>query len=1519
MPPKKAKAKSAGKVAESSSSKGAKAAAATGNQGASRGAARVNLSSENELRLRRLLLNSGGANQSAPQAEEALTDGQKKQAVKRLKNIYDHLVAEGFTSSQCETALSKLPLGGATLEAALDWLCLNLPPNELPSKFSSGIQVANPEGGQAQVLAVARPNFTYVEKKVESPQDFPLIAKAQKPKKSESDAKAEQAEWIKRYMAQQAEDSEEEESEDSEDDLNWEVWGAPVEQDRHKQQQAQNWPALQASVPEARAKATVARYQAAKQAASDAKARGNKESQAAAGRLIRELKSELGSLGLSEKDYEIPAQAKVRSYADAAVARNQNVPATWEVRESSALEKTDEAIELEEQSLKDDSAKDNSANNGVDGLQEGRAESQKAQRIPAGEASIAQLSDKLKSSEPVDEGEGIFGMFDDEGALDQSLPQSVVQMQKREKITAWGSYGEAPAIKKAAATKKGSKSVPQVEQQRLPKGVLQQHCQKNGWSSPKYEKFPGQYSKFCYSVTVVQPTTGRGKNKIVGGPVTIRLPEEEDRFNSIAEAQNAVATRALFWLFPELPLYRNLPEPYRTMCMQWLAEGQKAKTQEVEEQVEKRIAFVESLVNTSKTDDVSLSVGSKVVDTPMQVSSQEEEENSEHKKLKKDEQKSRKVADSIRLLRAREQKLQTKEYQAFLESRAGLPMADVKDDLLAKVRDNEVVVVGGETGCGKTTQVPQYILDEMISAGHGGFCNIVCTQPRRIAAISVAERVAVERCEPLPGNSGSLVGYQVRLDAAWHQGTKLLFCTTGILLRRLAGDRNLSEISHIIVDEVHERTVLGDFLLVILKDLLERRRESGFPLKLILMSATLDSNLFSNYFGDCPVISARGRTFPVSTYFLEDVYEQLPNYKLATDSPAAVGNDYKANRKKASKKLVGNSRGRQDLVNSGWGDDSKLDDILVNPQYDEELYRNFSERTRRNLERLNEDVIDYELLEDLVIYIDEEGEAGAVLVFLPGLAEIQLLWERLSVSRRFSGSASEWLIQLHSSVAPADQRRAFQRPPRGIRKIVLATNIAETSITIDDVVHVVDCGKHKENRFDPRRGMSSIMEVWISQANARQRSGRAGRVRSGNCFCLYTRNRLEKLMRPFQLPEMLRVPLVELGLQIKLLRLGNIAAFLEKALEPPQPDAVTSAVSTLREVGAINDEEEITALGHHLAALPVDVRIGKMMLYGAVLGCASPVLTVAACLSYKSPFVAPKDQREAAERAKQDLVAERSDKNLPISIASGQHSDHLCMVAAYNMWSHLAAVKGAKAAREFCHANFLSISTLIMLRDLRTQFASLLADIGFLTFPQDGKSKHGTGFEKWVDDMRQPFNFNSLQPSVVKASICAGLYPNVAAMSKDSIQAGHASALSRRAGLSPDQRPQWSDGRREVFIHPTSVNHMISEFRQPFLVFHEKVETSKVYLRDTTVISPYDLLLFGGDISVQHQTGRVTVDGWLEMNAPAQTAVLFKELRVALNGVLQERIGKPQGSISDVAKELIPSIMQLLVDEEKPV
>ncbi|CAM6089460.1 unnamed protein product [Calypogeia fissa] len=1628
MGPKKGPQKQQQQKGKGKNASGKAGDATGGGSSKNKGAAQVQISSENERKLRQLLQNTGNLSSGVAKQQEELSVGQKKSAGRRLRNIYDTLLSEGFSSSQIEQALAALSIGGATLEAALDWLCMNLPANELPIKFSSGFRVEETEGGSIQVLAAARPDWAPAVKQHDDeernalhsstiPEPAPIV----KEKKPEKDVQAEQAEWIKRYLAQQEEASGSESDEEESGDSDWEVFADPSEQNRRKEKR-------QVVDPRTRSISLATEFQKAKQAAAQAKERGDKEKQKAAGRVIRELRQEMTSLGLSEsalnqmvtrdpfvglgnaafpslgettnaaafpslgesrnaafpslgdtksarapdqghnnslglsfadlmrgKKSAPPAAAKpaVSNMVNLSKARKLPDWATAAVEESPQVSKSvsdedsnDDAEgilptfpEAEEDSLGQRLASEPSQDterptalesvetelkdharfiDAVDNLEEETEQS--TEPVETSHSTEAQQEVKLsnKEAEPVTEEDGdMLGMFDEESASEQSLPESVLSIQKKEKLTAWGMENAGPRRKTVAMNKKASQQTSQEEFLRQPKAVLQQHCQKNGWAAPKYEKLSTKGKLYAYTVTVTRPTVGRGKNKIVGGPVLCKLPEKEDYFESISDAQNAVATWALSILLPDLPVHHILPEPYRTMCLRWHTSGQNARKEMKREEEVRRASFVDSLVNSSISSDTTMDMPT----TSEQSSDEERELVDSQKTVAKstaldNKIKFRKEAESRDLKRRHEENLRTNNYQAMLTARAGLPMAAVKDDFLKKVRESEVVVVSGETGCGKTTQVPQYLLDEMIGAGRGAFCNIICTQPRRIAAISVAERVAVERCEPSPGTSGSLVGYQVRLDTAWNAGTKLLFCTTGILLRRLGGDRDLDGVSHIVVDEVHERTVLGDFLLVILKDLLDRRRESGFPLKIILMSATLDSELFSQYFGGCPVIKAKGRTFPVTTHYLEDIHDRL-QYRLATDSPAAMHYDYKGNKNKTAKNLVDSSRGRQNLVQSGWGDDQSLEDVPVNPLYDEDMYMEYSQRTRSNLARLNEDVIDYDLIEDLIIHLDEEGEPGAILVFLPGMAEIQLLWDRLAVSRRFSGSASEWLLPLHSSVASSDQKRVFQTPPKGHRKVVLATNIAETSITIDDVVHVIDAGKHKENRFNPRRGMSSMVEAWISQANAKQRSGRAGRVQAGNCFCLYTGNRFEKLLRPFQLPEILRVPLVELCLQIKLLRLGSISSFLERALEPPKADAVQSAISTLRQVGALDEAEVLTSLGYHLASLPVDVRVGKMLLFGAVLGCLSPVLTIAACLSNKSPFISPQDQREASERAKQLLVADKGQDGTAANIASGQQSDHLAMVAAYDGWNTLASLKGARAAREYCTNNFLSGPTLTMLRDMRNQFASLLADIGFIRVPEADKGKRSGKIESLVNDPQLLFNRNAHLPSVVKAALCAGLYPNVAAMEEDSVRAGHASALSRRAGLSSGQRAHWSDGRREVFIHPTSINHKVAEFRQPFIVFHEKVETSRVYLRDTSVISPYALLLFGGAINVQHQTGRVTVDTWLEMNSPAQTGVLFKNLRAALDSLLDEHIRAPQGTISANTEEVINSIAQLLVDEEK--
>ncbi|KAK6157006.1 hypothetical protein DH2020_011254 [Rehmannia glutinosa] len=1437
MAPKKKQQKQ--KASSSSSSKG-KPASSTG--------PKLQLSAENENRLRRLLINSGRSAPSSAPSEDSLS---KEQKAKRLRSVYEKLSCDGFKDDQIELALSTLK-ENSTYEAALDWLCLNIPGNELPLKFSSGSSLYT-SGGSVGVISTAREDWVSSrdppEHIVEEKAEIPLKIKERKDDEKLDSVQRSQADWIRQYMEQQEEDESD----------SWETYSMDNDQPKKVVEPRSNYESI------------VEDYHAARLQAANAKDRGDKKSQEEAGLIIRNLKQEISALGLSvdilESGYVSSShRASNDVLYDPAPSDNSagNTVNICNIESDTAI--TEFSVEVDQKGVGSSCSPEYSTDTAVStSMQNGDALER--------ESSDVELGDFF---------------LEDGSTSDQILPPEILELQKKEKMKELSSGKNIEKME--GIWKKG-------DPKKIPKAVLHQLCQRSGWEAPKYDKVLGNGHNSGYSISILRKASGRGKSRKAGGLTTIQLPSQDESFNTPEDSQNRVAAYALHCLFPDLPVQLALSEPYGSMVLKW-KEGD-LLTSVRDKHVDRRAGFVDSLLNSDKAEHI---VEADVMDSAHQEKIQMPcivKDITGGTNQNADSVSGNVHAHSIYLKKEQERKKEMKKYKVMLQSRSSLPIAEVKDDILHLLEENNVVVISGETGCGKTTQVPQYILDNMIEAGCGGRCNIVCTQPRRIAAISVAERVADERCESSPGSNDSLVGYQVRLDSARNERTKLLFCTTGILLRMISGNKDLADISHVIVDEVHERSLLGDFLLIVLKNMIEKQSAcSKSKLKVILMSATVDSRMFSQYFGNCPVVTAQGRTHPVSTQFLEDIHEKL-NYRLASDSPASINYGISGVEKSAP---VGNRRGKKNLVLSGWGDESILSEEIINPYYVKSDYLNYSEQTRQNLRRLNEDNIDYDLLEDLVRHIDETYAEGAILVFLPGVAEINMLLDKLSASHRFGGNSSEWLLPLHSSIAPEDQKKVFQKPPDNIRKVIVATNIAETSITIDDVVYVVDCGKHKENRYNPHKKLSSMVEDWISQANARQRRGRAGRVKPGICFCLYTRHRYEKLMRPYQIPEMMRMPLVELCLQVKILSLGGIKQFLSKALEPPREEAIASAVSSLYEVGAIEGNEELTPLGYHLAKLPVDVLIGKMMLYGGIFGCLSPILTISAFLSYKSPFVYPKDERENVERAKLALLAYQSGDAI-VAPDDSRQSDHLVMLIAYQKWDKILSVDGVKAAQKFCSSHFLSSSVMYMIRDMRIQFGTLLADIGLINIPkvyQFGWRKKEK-LDNWLSDLSQPFNQYSSHSVVVKAILCAGLYPNVA-----TIEGGNTGA-----------RPVWYDGKREVSIHPSSVNSSQKTFKYPFLVFLEKVETTKVYLRDTTIVSPYSILLFGGSINIQHQTGLIVVDNWLKMAAPAQTAVLFKELRFTLHSILKELIRKPQSS-TVVDNEVIRSIVHLLLEEDKP-
>lgn len=463
--------------------------------------------------------------------------------------------------------------------------------------------------------------------------------------------------------------------------------------------------------------------------------------------------------------------------------------------------------------------------------------------------------------------------------------------------------------------------------------------------------------------------------------------------------------------------------------------------------------------------------------------------------------------------------------QKSITERSKLPVFSRKNEIMAAINDNPIIIIRGNTGCGKTTQVCQFILDDYIQSGQGAYCSIAVTQPRRISAVSVADRVASERHETL----GQSIGYSVRFESCLPRPyASVMFCTVGVLLRKLEG--GLRGVSHVIVDEIHERDVNSDFIMVVLRDMIHRYPD----LRIILMSATIDTTLFSQYFNNCPVIEIPGRSYPVEEYFLEDCIEM-------TQFVPTEGSKKRKNRDR-------------DEESSADGEPEENYNKMIGPGY--------SPSTRNAMAQLPEKEISFELIERLLHYIKEKNVDGAVLIFLPGWNLIFAMMKHLQQHPVY-GSSQYCIIPLHSQLPREDQRKVFDPVPPNVTKIILSTNIAETSVTINDVVYVIDSCKAKMKLFTSHNNMTNYATVWASRTNLEQRKGRAGRVRPGFCFHLCSRARFEKLDEHMT-PEMFRTPLHELSLSIKLLRLGSIGQFLSKAIEPPPIDAVIEAEVMLR-------------------------------------------------------------------------------------------------------------------------------------------------------------------------------------------------------------------------------------------------------------------------------------------------------------------------------------------------------------------
>ena len=796
--------------------------------------------------------------------------------------------------------------------------------------------------------------------------------------------------------------------------------------------------------------------------------------------------------------------------------------------------------------------------------------------------------------------------------------------------------------------------------------------------------------------------------------------------------------------------------------------------------------------------------------------------------------------------------------------RSELPMVIHKDDLLAMVNANDVCVVVGATGSGKTTQLPQLILEELTRSGKGGTCNIVCTQPRRIAAISVAQRVAVERNESLQES----VGYAVRFDSKLPKfGGSINYCTTGILLRQLQENKDivLDGLSHIIVDEVHERDIQIDFLLVILKQLMAERKAAGLPaIKLILMSATIDTNLFCRYFGSgfkderCPSISIPGRTFPVTTHHLNEIHALLSS---SYDRRSASELYSKDTSTYISRELAPNLALTAPPTENNSEDEEAMDRATINWSAkgvvgaDGEL----------ELTREKEDTITpVGLMSVMIAHLLKTTNEGSILVFLPGFQEIMALNRLLTSSKPLGldipGNPDYKLYMLHSAI-PQMQQEVFEKIKPGQRKIILSTNIAETSITIPDVVYVVDSSKVRESQYDQAKRISSLISTWTSKSSAKQRAGRAGRVQNGHYYTMASEARHESLEVTAQ-PEILRTDLQELCLQIKSMGVPDIQTFLAQAVQPPASSSIENAIDHLQSLRALDEQENLTPLCRLLSTLPVKPSLGKMVLLAAIFKCLDPILILAAAATGKDPFLSPPDRRQEADRTKNKW-------------ADGSGSDHVAVLNAFKAWRALRSNNG-NDDRAFAFENFLHYNTLVSMAQTADQIIELMQKAGIVKPDAQRRSRYRAMYGSDEE------NVHSESRPLQMALLTAGFFPNIAVQTFMSRALRTAHENAAQIHINSLAAPRTSGSGR---YGPIAREDQIPA--GTLFTFSQKTQADQtnVMLRSVSKTSPLAVIFFGGSSAREGST--LKVDDWIPFYVRPQQMKAIVDMNALLNSYLE--------------------------------
>lgn len=639
------------------------------------------------------------------------------------------------------------------------------------------------------------------------------------------------------------------------------------------------------------------------------------------------------------------------------------------------------------------------------------------------------------------------------------------------------------------------------------------------------------------------------------------------------------------------------------------------------------------------------------------------------------------------------------QYISILKTRRNLPVHAQRDEFLQMYHNSQILVFVGETGSGKTTQIPQFVLFDELPHLHGKI--VACTQPRRVAAMSVARRVADE----MDVNLGDEVGYSIRFEDVTSQKTILKYMTDGMLLREAMNDNTLQRYSTIILDEAHERTLATDILMGLLKGVAARRPD----LKIIIMSATLDAQKFQIYFNNAPLLAVPGRTHPVEIF------------------------------------------------------------------YTPEPERDYLEAAIRT-----------------VIQIHLSEPEGDILLFLTGEEEIEDACRKINLEVdegvRANDAGPLKVYPLYGTLPPAQQQKIFEPAPKSRisggrpgRKVVVATNIAETSLTIDGIVYVIDPGFSKQKVYNPRIRVESLLISAISKASAQQRAGRAGRTRPGKCFRLYTEEAFKKELIEQTHPEVLRSNFASTVLELKKLGIEDLVHF--DLMDPPAPETLMRALEELNYLACLDDEGDLTQLGRLASQFPLDPSLAVMLISSPEFYCSNEILSLTALLSVPQIFVRPASARKRADEMK--------------ALFTHPDGDHLTLLNVYHAFKSPDAQENPK---QWCHDHFLSLRSLQSADNVREQLRRIMEreEIELMSTPFEDK--------KYYENIRR--------------ALVAGFFMQVA----------------KKEGSSKSYITVKDN--QNVLLHPSTVLNQDAEW----LVYNEFVLTTKNYIRTVTTIKPEWLL-----------------------------------------------------------------------------